>query len=263
MSRQPRKFSESGIYHTIIRGNERKAVFSDDSDRYKFLKTISSKKSKIGFNLYAYCLMSNHVHLLVNTVNSEISRIMQSINTEYAHYFNQKYERVGHVFQDRFKSEPVETDTYLLTVVRYIHANPLKAALVAQTDQYQWSSYNSYINEQNVASNIVDCDFVLNLFSEDLQTARGQFIDFNNDYSGDQCLDVDHGKPMAPGQKADMLVQKYLSIRNYQMQLSLIKEDRHLRNEIISELKRHSDLSVRQIADYVGVDRGVVERVKS
>ena len=127
MPRQQRKKSSSGYYHVMIRGNNRNAIFLDDEDKLKFIEILSQKKQDNAFFLYAFCLMDNHVHLMMQEGTGDIANVMKRINISYVYYFNQKYKKAGHLFQDRFKSEGIEDDKYVLSLIRYIHQNPLKA----------------------------------------------------------------------------------------------------------------------------------------
>ena len=120
----------------MLRGNERKKIFLDDYDRQRFLDTLLKKKAQTELAVYAYCLMDNHIHLVLSDEQNEISTIMKGIATSYAMFFNSKYNRVGHVFQDRFRSETVGDERYLLSVIRYVHNNPVKAGIVEEADQY-------------------------------------------------------------------------------------------------------------------------------
>ena len=127
MPRQARRKSESGIYHILLRGINRQQIFEDIEDFEKFLEVLKDCKAISDYKLFAYCLMSNHVHLLIKEEKEPIEQIMKRIATRFVYWYNIKYQRVGHLFQDRFKSEPVENDAYFMTVIRYIHQNPLKA----------------------------------------------------------------------------------------------------------------------------------------
>jgi len=129
MPRCARSLSETGVYHVMLRGNERKDIFMDDEDKARFLDVLYTKREHDSYYLYSYCLMDNHVHLVIKEGNDSISRIMRRITTSYAGYFNRKYKRAGHLFQDRYKSENVESDSYLLTVIRYLHQDTEKAGL--------------------------------------------------------------------------------------------------------------------------------------
>ena len=163
MPRMSRSISESGIYHIMLRGINKQAIFETDEERTRFLETVIKYKEICGFDLYAYCIMSNHVHLLVKETEEPISNIIKRIGGSYAFWYNKKYERCGHLFQERYKSEPVEDDEYFLTVLRYIHQNPTKAGMVKDISAYKWSSYNEYTME----SDIVDRNFALQMFSKE------------------------------------------------------------------------------------------------
>ncbi|MEN6325889.1 MAG: transposase [Syntrophomonas sp.] len=142
MPRNARQKSESGIYHIMVRGINRQDIFHDDEDMQRYLETIAHMKKENRFKVYGFCLMTNHVHILVQEKEEEISRVMKRIGTSYAWWYNSKYDRVGHLFQDRYKSEGVDNDAYLLSVRRYIHKNPMMAGLAQEPEDYRWSSAN-------------------------------------------------------------------------------------------------------------------------
>ncbi|MDD3024549.1 MAG: transposase, partial [Syntrophomonadaceae bacterium] len=142
--RRPRERSNSGVYHVVLRGINRQDIFYDDDDYQHLLEIIDQMKSDDQFVVYGYCLMTNHVHLLVRENTDTISRIMSRIGISYPWWYNRKYGRSGHVFQRRYGIECVENDDYLLTVLRYIHNNPVKAAMVQKPEEYRWSSIHAY-----------------------------------------------------------------------------------------------------------------------
>ena len=141
MPRTARKQSESGVFHAMLRGIDRQIIFQDDEDCEKFLQCLTDCQKVCGFTLYAYCLMGNHVHLLLREGKEPLSQIFKRLGVRYVYWYNWKYKRTGHLFQDRFKSEPVEDDTYFLAVLRYIYQNPVKAGLCEKPEEYPWSSY--------------------------------------------------------------------------------------------------------------------------
>ena len=145
MARKPRIQYSGAFYHIIVRGNQRQNIFLEDADRLEYLERLKRYKKKCGFVLYAFVLMSNHVHLLLETPKDPIARIMQMLNFTYTQYFNKKYNKVGHLFQGRYKSYLCDKDNYLLGLVRYIHKNPVRAGLVENPDEYSWSSQGDYI----------------------------------------------------------------------------------------------------------------------
>lgn len=144
MARPPRLEFPGGVYHVVVRGNERAAVFRDDEDREKYLERLAYYRGKFGFRLLAFCLMSNHVHLAIRTGEIPLSRVMAGLQSSYTQWFNRRHKRAGHLFQGRYKAFLVQEDRYLLGLVRYIHENPLKARLVEKPRDYAWSSDRHY-----------------------------------------------------------------------------------------------------------------------
>lgn len=136
MARTARKLSSSNIYHVMLRGVNRQTIFEEDEDRFRFLNTVSRCREVSGFSLHAFVLMSNHIHLLIETGIEPLDDIFKRIGTSYAMWYNRKYQRAGHLFQDRFRSESVETDQYYMTVLRYILQNPVKAGMVSHPGDY-------------------------------------------------------------------------------------------------------------------------------
>ena len=140
MPRPPRLEFADALYHVTARGNERRAIFRDDRDREDYLSRIAFYRVKFGFRLLSYCLMTNHVHLAIRTGEAPLSRIMAGLHSSYAQRFNRRHHRVGHLFQGRYSSFLVQEDRYLLTVIRYIHRNPVRAGIVRHARDYPWSS---------------------------------------------------------------------------------------------------------------------------
>ena len=175
MPRIARMYSELKVYHIIIRGIDKQDIFLDTYDKDKFLKIIRDTKEKYNYEVYAYCLMDNHVHLIIYDKDEKISKIMQSIEIRYVSYFNLKYDRVGHLFQDRFHSKRIGDREYLKLACRYIHQNPAKAG-IAKTEEYKWSSYKEYIKTPEIINN----KLLLLVFSKDENVAKQEFIRFHN-----------------------------------------------------------------------------------
>ena len=170
MPRTARKISKTGFYHIIIRGVNKTEIFIDDEDRKMFLHLLKYYSVELNCKIYTYCLMSNHVHLLIEDKELKIGELMKNVTCVYAGEFNKKHERVGHLFQDRFKSQNVENQNYLLRLIRYIHRNPEKAG-ICKTEDYKWSSYSEVI----YGSKIVDRDFILSIYSDNSFYAINQF----------------------------------------------------------------------------------------
>ena len=170
MPRTVRKISKTGFYHIIIRGVNKTEIFIDDEDRKMFLHLLKYYSVELNCKIYTYCLMSNHVHLLIEDKELKIGELMKNVTCVYAGEFNKKHERVGHLFQDRFKSQNVENQNYLLRLIRYIHRNPEKAG-ICKTEDYKWSSYSEVI----YGSKIIDRDFILSIYSDNSFYAINQF----------------------------------------------------------------------------------------
>jgi putative transposase len=136
MARQPRVEIEGGLYHVITRGNNPQTIFHSADDYGKFLSLLRMQKSKLPFFLYAYCMMSNHVHLLIERQTDAIGRIMHRVLTGYSQYYNRRYQRVGHLLQGRHKSILCQSERYLAELVRYIHLNPVRANVVGKSQEY-------------------------------------------------------------------------------------------------------------------------------
>lgn len=186
MPRTSRVKSKSGTYHIIMRGINRQTLFEDEEDYIRFVQTLERYKEVCGYSLYAYCLMGNHVHLLLKEDKHPLETIMRKICGSYVLWYNKKYDRVGYLFQDRFKSEPVEDEAYFLTAIRYIFQNPLKANLVTEISNYAWTNYVNYMVEDKGAA----IDFVFDIFNKNREKAIKSFIHYINRENNDECLDI-------------------------------------------------------------------------
>lgn len=250
MPRQARKKSATGIYHLMMRGINRQDIFGDYEDYGKFIQTLHKYKEKSEYEIYAYCLMANHVHILLKVGKEPLEQIMRRVCGSYVYWYNSKYQRIGYLFQDRFKSEVVENDVYFLAVLRYIHQNPLKAGLVSSIEQYRWSSMVEYINIPKV----VDTNFALKLFDDDGEKAVDSIIEFCRAFNDDKCLEMEE-KHLLSDEEARHIIKKVCQVEN---ELGLQKLDKVVRNKYLKELKEEYPLSVRQIERLTGINRGVV-----
>ena len=245
MPRTARKKSESGFYHILLRGIGRQSIFEDDADRHRFITTVGRYKAELGFEIHAYCLMGNHVHVLLEDINRQVDLIIKKIAGSYAHYFNWKYERAGHLFQDRFKSEVVEDDRYFLTVLRYIHQNPQKAG-IASVGEYKWSSHGEYINK----AQLVKTAFALGILG-----GRQAYLSFMEQEEQESCLETED-KCRLTDEEAIDIIKRVAAVKSVQQVQKLEGEKRGV---ILVKLKEKG-LSVRQIERLTGVNRGVVFR---
>lgn len=231
----------------MMRGNERKEIFIDDEDRIRFIETISEKKQKGRFNLHAFCLMDNHVHLMLSEGTEDIATVIKRIAVSYVYYFNKKYKRVGHLFQDRYRSEVVEDDRYILALARYIHNNPVKAGLTKTAGGYRWSSYLCYLDENQYLDKILDKEILLAIFSDDKEKAKKQYIEFMNETNDDKFIDLQEEKQIMDEDAAKLLFE----------QMSAGQDNNQ---ELIREFKQRTNLSLRQIAAITGINKDKVNK---
>lgn len=164
LARKDKLISKNNIYHVGWRGSNRFNIFENDEDKQKFLEILLYYKSKLSFKIYAYCIMSNHVHLLIKEDSVSISKIMHKVGTCYASYFNRKYEHTGSVFEKRFDSVAIESEMHFIMEIRYIHWNPCKAGLVHHVSAYKWSSFNEYTKKTNKRC-LVDVKYLFSLIT--------------------------------------------------------------------------------------------------
>ncbi len=177
MARPLRIQYEGAFHHITARGNEGGPIFREDKDLWKFLDTLSEVPARFSVVVHAYVLMSNHYHLLVETPEGKLSRAMHFLNTAYTVFFNRRHKRVGHLFQGRYKSILIEKDRYFLAVSRYIHLNPVRAGIVAEPEDYRWSSYADYITSKEKSAWLC-CNLTLDQFSKNRAQARSLYEEF-------------------------------------------------------------------------------------
>ena len=176
MARKARVEVEGGLYHVITRGNNRRRMFDSPADFEKFLSLLAVQKLRLPFFLYAYCLMTNHVHLLIERQADALGRIMHRVLTGYSQYYNRRRRRVGHLLQGRHKAILCQSDQYLSELVRYIHLNPVRAGMVNLPEQYQYSGHRAYLGLE--PAGIVDVDPVLRHFGARKDVARDRYRQF-------------------------------------------------------------------------------------
>ena len=243
MPRRPRAAGQ--FSHVIVRGIGKQILFEDDGDRTKFLRLLERSRDDTGVIIMAYCLMENHVHLLIRDASGKLALFMQKVGISYAGYYNRKYERIGHLFQDRFKSQIIVDDTGLLNVYRYILKNPEKAFICAAS-RYRWSSYREYGKE----GGLTDSTMFQSLIGD--RTSLDCFLQADSDYEGMEDLPVRHDDAWALG-----IIRSSLSAGSGTILQQMSKAER---NEKLILLRRKG-LTVRQLERLTGINRGVIQRV--
>jgi REP element-mobilizing transposase RayT len=247
MPRQPREKSESGIYHIMLRGINQQVIFEDYEDYSKFIETLETYKAVSEYKVFAYCLMSNHIHILLKVEKEDLDLIMKRIAGSYVYWYNWKYYRKGHLFQDRFKSEPVESDAYLLTVIRYVHWNPVKVGLCSVPEAYPYSSYARYFEPQGM----IDSSFIAGMMGVE------EFRSFHSMPGKEECLDVrESTRQHVTDEQAVALMRSLTGCKNASEYQSLTAEKR---DKGLGELLRHG-VSIRQASRITGISFGIVRK---
>lgn len=233
----------------MLRGINRQTIFEDNEDRHLFLTELQRCKEISDFKLYAFCLMPNHVHLLMETNLEPLETVFKRIGSRYAVWYNRKYERVGHLFQDRFRSEAVETEQYFLTVLRYILQNPMKAGLEKAPGSYRWSSYLAY--EKGIGR-ITDIQCAIDMIGQ-----QEKLMNYLRESNDDTALDEDQHAPYFSDERAKMKMESLTgcaSAADFQR-----LDDTLQKNHFIQMY--HEGLSVRQISRLTGRSRKLVDKV--
>lgn len=256
MPRSSRKNQKSytGVYHIILRGINSQEIFFDNMDREKFIKEIENTKQKYEYQLYAYVLMNNHIHMLIRDLKDNISKVVQSLATSYAMYFNKKYERIGHLFYNRFHSKCVENEKYLLNLQKYIHKNPQKDG-ICKMDKFKWSSYQEYIGSRK----ITDIDFILDIFSENRKNAIKLWQNYNltstkEEFNEEEEFEI---KRKLNDDEAIYEIRQKLKIDNI---LEIQKYNAEYRDKIIKEINEINGITKEQLSRIIGLSKRTIYR---
>ncbi|MCR5639744.1 MAG: transposase [Lachnospiraceae bacterium] len=253
MPRKPRRLSSTGIYHVILRSVNQHIIFEEDHDFRKFLYILADCKKKYDIQIYAYCLMDNHIHLLLYAQPDSLAGFFQSLGTKFARWYNNKYSRSGHLFQGRFHSVAIETHRAFLSALSYIHNNPVKANICRYPSEYRWNSFNAYFGQKSdlvttdVGYKIAGSKHNLQqyLIREDAPLEQGLF---ENDHRPPQHFLTD--------EKALARFKKITKLSNTSETVNLKKPER---NTFIRSL-REGGLTIRQIARLMDISETTVKR---
>jgi len=180
MGRPLRVQYPGAVYHITSRGNEKKNIYFDDSDRRRFLEILKDYHDRFGILIHCFVLMDNHYHIVMETPEGNLLKVMHGINSAYTGYLNRKYHRAGHLFQGRYKGILIDKESYLLQLSRYVHLNPVRAKIVDIPEQYEWSSYGGYISKRRQLK-WVEYSWILSNFGSDNQRARSEYRKFVED----------------------------------------------------------------------------------
>lgn len=278
MARPTRMEYPGAVYHVICRGNNRQAVFRDDQDRKRYLEKLSVYCEEKGVELFCYCLLTNHIHLLLETPKGNLSKLMQPFQTSYTVYFNKRHRRTGHVFEQRYKAMLVDKDNYLLQVSRYIHLNPVAAKIVKRPQDYRWSSYPSYLRSKGVSG--LKYETVLGYFSAGRRRRLAQYREFVEGeiegkekwaelpvlmgaFIGDEdfaeqarkkAVKVSELAGHYPLKRIVQAVCKVSGIAEEEIKRPMRREGVQRAREVLCYVsRRHSDVGLRELARFLGV----------
>lgn len=270
MARKPRIHYEGALYHVIVRGNNRAYIFRNKENKAAYKKIVTKYKKRYRFQLYAYCLMDNHAHLLIEVADIPLSKIMQGIQQVFTQHYNRKNKTTGHVFEQRYKSFLCDKDAYLLSLIRYIHQNPVRSKLIG-TLNYPWSSHQEYISNPELA----DVNFPLSLFDAHKKKAIKSYLTFMDER---ETIEV---KSMIREEESEM--EKKIEERFKITEEALIeiiekvtetnmdkikgntksKRISDIRKLYIKNLKKYTDVTNKEVADLLEIGSSTVTNVLS
>jgi len=267
MARPLRIEFEGALYHVTSRGNAGSEVFIDDVDRLQFLEILGNTIERFGWICHAYCLMSNHYHLLIETPEPNLSRGMQHLNGVYTQWFNRKHSRFGHLVQGRFKSIVVEKESYLLELARYIVLNPVRAKMVRSARDWRWSSYRATAG-QTQPPKFLTTDWLLSQFGKDRASAahayrrfvkRGKGIDIWEERIAGVLMGSDSFvqslRPLLRDLEGnrEFSREERLATRPSLNELFANVSDKAARNERIHSAVRTHQYRLKEVGDYLGL----------
>ena len=256
MPRTSRILSHSKVYHIILKGIDDQIIFYDDQDREFFLEQISITKNEFNYNVYAYCLMTNHVHLVIKCEDVFLATSMKSLQVRYIHHFNKKYKRTGPLMQNRFKSKNVENERYFIDLCRYVHRNPEKAG-IALTQYYKWSSYNEYVGKEK----IIDKKVLLHYLNSDVQ----EFIKYTTKTDEIEEIDSYMEYEMVDKLLDERLIQyimKKFNIENVDDIPNYFKnKNKKELEKILKEIVNIKGSTITQVARITRLGRRCIEKV--
>ena len=263
MPRQPRKESSSGFYHVMIRGNNRESIFRKLSQKKYFLDILELQVDENMIKILGYCVMDNHVHIILQADVTQLAEALKSINIQYAMRFNLENERIGHVFQDRFKSVVIPNDQALLRVLRYVNNNPVKAGIVEYAGAYAWSGFNGYIHENKLIKE-EQREFILGFFFN----KKSEYIKFHE--LEDSELEVSEHLEMKEDIIKEKLAKAHRIINAFNFEKGILDftgNIEHSRisyiNELGKKLLMESALTELQIATLLGTNKTAIHKIRS
>lgn len=235
MARKSRNYMEASFFHIMVQGLNKEYIFNSNIDKKEYLRIIQNTKIQYDIEIVSYCIMDNHVHILVGVKKiEELSKFMHKINTIYALYYNNKYNRVGYVYRDRYKSQIIYSEKQFYTCINYIHNNPVKAGICKNACEYEYSSCKNFGNGFKFVSNVSSEENKNLNFLEDEEQTENEIQE---------------------------LIKKYLVYNN--LKLEDLKENKEYLKDLIEILRNKYNVSLRKIAIYLKIPRETIRRLKN
>jgi putative transposase len=277
MARPLRIEFEGAVYHVTSRGDDRRGIFLDDADRSAFLEILGAVVDRFGWLCHAYCLMTNHYHLLMETPGANLSRGMRHLNGVYTQQFNRTHEQVGHVMQGRFKSILVDKDAYLLELARYVVLNPVRADMVRSARDWKWSSYRATAGQEPPLP-FLAVEWLLSQFSTEPADAVVQYRRFVQQGRGIELWDQLRGGVLLGAERFVQEMTPRLHEIEHQREIprsqrltarpslddlfSSITSKAH-RNQKIHEATRQHEYTLAQLQEHLGLHYSTISRIAS
>lgn len=250
MPRKARNNQISGYYHVMSQGINQEYIFNKKSYIEKYKELMFKKSKNLDINILAYCIMNNHVHILINTNKiSDLSKYMQKLNTTYSNFYNKINKRVGYVFRDRFLSQEILSEKQLFCCMRYIHYNPVKAGIVKFVSDYQYSSYNEFIGKRYIIN-----DNCIKIIFSDLNNYKKMFYELHNidnKICDEDFIDI---------KIKDKEIKEYIKYveNKYKLQAKQIKTNKELLEKVIKTARRTTSATVRELAEILEVSKSTI-----
>lgn len=247
MPRIPKKYMNTSFFHIMVQGINKEYIFNNKKDIEKYLNIIEETNEKIKLQIIAYCVMSNHVHLLIYTDSVEdLTKFMHKVNLLYAKYYNKKYDRVGYVFRDRFKTQPIMTEKHLYCCIDYIHNNPVKANICRKPSEYKYSSYNCNRFQKN--------ELIIHNLRKYIE-----FIKYNKNNNDNNkefvFMEIKEDKSKIYSEE----IKRYLSENN--IDSNQLKFNRILLINLVNKLKNDYNISYRELEKELGISREKIRKL--
>jgi REP element-mobilizing transposase RayT len=237
----------------MLRGINRQNIFENDADYKQFKICLEKVKEVSGLKVYGYCLMSNHVHIVAGARVEPIGTSFKRVGVRYVSWYNRKYDRQGALFQDRYKSEPVEDDEYLLSVLRYLHQNPHKAGICKNVAAYKWSSYGDYVGK---GDGLTDTKFVLEIYSKHISEQIRLFEEFTKESNEDEFADIDNVVYVSDGAVRKRITE--LCGAGSVAEFQALPTDERV---CAISMMKGSGISIRKIVRHTGMSFGIVRGI--